>query len=100
MQSLNTFLDHAPKIEWLKDFFDNPESFLENNQLGVMQIAKFRRFLYDAEFVNRKNKTATDFTALIKKNRLEHCDCLGIDSRQSRLQQSANALVRGKSACQ
>ncbi|MBE8949590.1 MAG: phosphoadenosine phosphosulfate reductase family protein [Quinella sp. 3Q1] len=67
MQSLNTFLDHAPKPEWLKDFFANPESFLENNQLGVMQIAKFKRFLYDAELADRKNKTATAFTELVKK---------------------------------
>ena len=67
MQSLNTFLDHAPKPEWLKEFFSNPESFLENNQLGVMQIAKFKRFLFDAELVDRKNKTSTDFTELVKK---------------------------------
>lgn len=67
MQSLNTFLDHAPKPEWLKEFFANPKLFLENNQLGVMQIAKFKRFLFDAELVDRKNKTATDFTELVKK---------------------------------
>lgn len=67
MQSLNTFLDHAPKFDWLKDFFANPKSFLEDNQLGVMQIAKFKRFLFDAELVDRKNKTATDFTELVKK---------------------------------
>lgn len=67
MQSLNTFSDHAPKLDWLKDFFANPESFLENNRLGVMQISKLRRFLYDAELVDRKNRAATDFAALIKK---------------------------------
>ena len=67
MQSLNTFLDHAPKPEWLRDFFSNPESFLENNQLGVMQIAKFKRFLYDAKLADRKNKNATEFTELVKK---------------------------------
>lgn len=67
MQSLNTFSDHAPKPEWLKDFFNNPNSFFEDNNLGVMQITKFRRFLYDAELVDRKNKSATDFTALVKK---------------------------------
>ncbi len=67
MQSLNTFLDHAPKPEWLKEFFANPKLFLENNQLGVMQIAKFKRFLFDAELVDRKNKATTDFTELVKK---------------------------------
>ena len=67
MQSLNTFSDHAPKPEWLKDFFVNPNSFLEDNNLGVMQVTKFRRFLYDAELADRKSKAATDFTEIVKK---------------------------------
>ena len=67
MQSLNTFSDHAPKLEWLREFFSDPKSFFENNQLGIMQITKFKRFLYDSELVNRKNKTVTEFTALVKK---------------------------------
>ncbi|MBR1645654.1 MAG: phosphoadenosine phosphosulfate reductase family protein [Selenomonadaceae bacterium] len=67
MQSLNTFSDHAPKLEWLKNFFDNPKSFLEDNLLGVMQITRFRRFLYDAELADRKTKIATEFTELVKK---------------------------------
>ena len=67
LQSLNTFLDHAPKPEWLKDFFNSPNDFMKENSLGVMQIAKFKRFLFDAELVDRKNKTATDFTELLKK---------------------------------
>jgi phosphoadenosine phosphosulfate reductase len=67
MQSLNTFSDHAPKPEWLKDFFNNAESFLRDNTLGIMQITKFRRFLYDAELIDRKSRKATDFTALVKK---------------------------------
>ena len=67
MQSLNTFSDHAPKSDWLKDFFANPELFLEDNNLGIMQITRFKRFLFDAELADRKNKAATDFTALVKK---------------------------------
>ena len=67
MQSLNTFADHAPKPDWLKNFFADPNLFFQDNQLGIMQITKFKRFLYDAELVDRKNKTATDFTALVKK---------------------------------
>ena len=66
-QSLNTLSDHAPKFEWIRDFFTNPKSFLESNTLGVMQIAKFRRFLYDAELANRQNKSPTEFTALVQK---------------------------------
>lgn len=66
-RSLNTFSDHAPKPEWLKNFFGNPSSFLKENRLGVMQITKFRRFLFDAELVDRKSKSVTEFTALVKK---------------------------------
>ena len=66
-QSLNTVADHAPKLEWIKDFFENPNSFLESNTLGIVQNTKFGRFLYDTELVDRKNKTATEFTDLIKK---------------------------------
>ena len=67
MKSLNTFSDHAPKSKWLKDFFAAPENFLKENTLGVMQISKLKRFLFDAELVDRKNKTVTDFAALVKK---------------------------------
>lgn len=64
---LNTFSNHAPKSEWIKDFFNKPQAFLQENTLGVMQNVQFRRFLYDAELADRKNKTATDFTELVKK---------------------------------
>ena len=66
-RSLNTFADHAPKPEWLRDFFHEPNDFMKKNSLGRNQIDFFRRFLYDTELVDRKNKTATDFTELVKK---------------------------------
>lgn len=66
-QSLNTFADHAPKFEWLKDFFIAPDNFMKGNTLGKNQFDFFRRFLYDAELADRKTKTATEFIALIKK---------------------------------
>ena len=67
MPSLNNLSDHAPKPEWLRDFFDNPEDFLQYNQLGSMQISHLRRFLYDAELVDRKTKNVTEFTTLVQK---------------------------------
>ena len=66
-QSLNTLADHAPKSEWVKEFFNNPNSFMKMNSLGKNQFDFFRRFLYDAELADRKNKSATDFTELVKK---------------------------------
>lgn len=66
-KSLNTFSNHAPKLDWLKDFFTAPDKFMSENTLGDNQIDFFRRFLHDAELMNRKGKTITAFTALIKK---------------------------------
>ena len=66
-KKLNTFSDHAPKTEWLKDFFANPNSFLKKNTLGSMQNVQFKRFLFDAELVDRKDKMSTEFTELVKK---------------------------------
>lgn len=66
-KSLDTFAGHAPKPAWLKEFFNEPDSFMKKNSLGNKQFDFFKRFLFDAELVDRKNKTATDFTALVKK---------------------------------
>lgn len=65
--SLNAFSNHAPKPEWIREFFDAPDSFMKENTLGRNQFDFYRRFLYDAELVDRKTKTATDFTELVKK---------------------------------
>ena len=67
IRSLNNFGDHAPKPDWLRDFFSIPESFLKNNYLSAAQESKFKRFLYDAELVDRKTRRPTEFTALTKK---------------------------------
>ena len=67
MKSINNFGDHAPLNEWLKQFFNEPKNFLEDNKLGKNQFVYFKRFLFDAELVDRKSKIATDFTELVKK---------------------------------
>ena len=67
MKSLNTFSDHAPKLKWIKDFFGAPNLFLRENKLGVTQIMRFKRFLYDAELTDRKNRDVANFTELVKK---------------------------------
>lgn len=66
-RSLNTVADHAPKPEWLKDFFYSPNDFMKENSLGRNQFEFFKRFLFDAELVDKKDKTATDFTELVKQ---------------------------------
>ena len=66
-KSLNTFADHAPKFDWVRNFFINPKSFLEENTLGTEQISRFKRFLFDAELIDRKTRNITNFTELVKK---------------------------------
>ena len=67
MKSINNFGDHAPLTEWIKNFFSETDKFFVDNQLGSKQLVYFKRFLFDAELADKKDKTATDFTALIKK---------------------------------
>lgn len=56
MKSLNTFSNHAPKSEWIMDFFAAGATYLPNNTLGPKQIAYYKRFLSDAGLI-AKNKT-------------------------------------------
>lgn len=65
MRSLNTFEEHAPKPEWINDFFDRQNVFLRDNLLGPNQKTKFKRFLSDALLINKDG--ITDFTSLITR---------------------------------
>ena len=65
MRSLNSFADHAPKPNWVVDFFDRGNAFLEDNTLGPMQISMFRRFLSDAKLI-AKNKTTAFYELVVK----------------------------------
>lgn len=58
MKSLNTFADHAPKPEWISDFFKEGQEYLTTNSLGRMQIAFFKRFLTDAGMLEKNKVTA------------------------------------------
>ena len=51
MKSINTFGTHAPKTEWLVEFFDRKDDFLDENGLGPVQKPFFRRFLRDAGLI-------------------------------------------------
>lgn len=65
MKSINTFADHAPKPDWVKNFFADGNEFLADNSLGPMQINMFKRFLSDSGLIE-KAKT-TPFFQLIKR---------------------------------
>jgi len=52
MKSINTFGTHAPKTEWLADYFDRKDDFLAENSLGPVQKPFFKRFLRDAGLIS------------------------------------------------
>jgi phosphoadenosine phosphosulfate reductase len=62
MKSINCFSNHAPKTEWLGDFFEQQRDFLIDNTLGPVQKTKFKRFLKDADLITKDDVTA--FSAL------------------------------------
>ena len=57
MKSLNTLSNHAPKSDWLKLFFENGSNFFTDNNLGPEQFSFFKRFLKDAELIEKNRIT-------------------------------------------
>lgn len=58
MKSINCFSNHAPKTEWLSDFFKQKQAFITENSLGPVQKTKFKRFLKDAGLIFKEDVTA------------------------------------------
>lgn len=58
MKAINCFSNHAPKTPWFNDFFDQGRDFLAENTLGPVQKTKFKRFLKDAELIEKDDLTA------------------------------------------
>ena len=59
--SINSFITHAPKEEWIKDFFEKRDDFWENNTLGPNQVPIFKRFLRDSGLIGKDNKVTKLF---------------------------------------
>lgn len=55
--SLNTLSDHAPKPEWLRGFFTQGKEFFNSNSLGPVQVTKYKRFLSDANLIEKGETT-------------------------------------------
>lgn len=67
--SLNSYADHAPKPEWLDDFFDKGKEFFSNHRLGPMQISIFKKFLTNAGLIVKEETTSLyDLVKRIGKN--------------------------------
>ena len=59
--SLNSFANHAPKTEWVREFFELGDEFWELNGLGPNQVPMFKRFLREAGLIDDHNKTGKLF---------------------------------------
>lgn len=67
MKTINCFDDHAPKREWLVDFFNMQDDFFTEHTLGPNMFTHFKRFLRDAGLIEVKNEKCTEFSSLICK---------------------------------
>lgn len=56
-QSLNCFSHHAPKLDWLEQYFEFKNDFNEKNRLGSNMFSFFKRFLRDADLLNGEGFT-------------------------------------------
>lgn len=67
--SLNSYADHAPKPEWIDDFFDKGKEFFSNHRLGPMQISIFKKFLTNAGLIVKEETTSLyDLVKSVGKN--------------------------------
>ena len=58
-KSLDSYADHAPKAEWIEQFFSLQDDFFDNHTLGTMMFSMFKRFLRDAELIDNNKLTNT-----------------------------------------
>lgn len=57
--SLNSYSHRAPKMEWIKQYFQFKNSFDENHTLGSQMYNFFKRFLKDAKLLDNDGFSTT-----------------------------------------
>lgn len=57
--SLNSYSHHAPKMDWIRQYFEYKNDFDNNNSLGSQMYGFFKRFLRDANLLGEKGFTDT-----------------------------------------
>jgi phosphoadenosine phosphosulfate reductase len=62
VKTINCLSNHAPRTEWLIDFFTRQQDFLSDNSLGPVQKRIFKRFLREANLID--NDKVTNFAKL------------------------------------
>ncbi len=59
MKSINSFANHAPKLDWIRDFFEKKSKFWADNNLGPNQASMFRHFLRESGLLEKNKITRT-----------------------------------------
>ena len=66
-ESINSFANHAPKVEWVQEFFDMREDYWDDNTLNKKnQEPKLKIFLRDGGFTDAKGITTPLFEIVSK----------------------------------
>jgi len=65
VKSINSFANHAPKLDWVKEFFEKKSNFWTDNNLGPNQVPMFKRFLRESGLL--ENNQITRLTEIISK---------------------------------
>jgi phosphoadenosine phosphosulfate reductase len=75
-KSLNSYSHHAPKMDWIKQYFNYKNEFSEKNSLGSQMYSFFRRFLRDAKLLDSDGFSKT--AEVIDKIGLDELSSWGI----------------------
>jgi phosphoadenosine phosphosulfate reductase len=59
MKSLNSFANHAPKLDWVKDFFEKKNNYWADNNLGPNQVPMYKLFLRESGLLAHNEITRT-----------------------------------------
>lgn len=64
--SINSFANHAPKSDWIQEFFDLGNEYWEENSLGTNQVPMFKKFLRESGLIDSKNNITDLFEILTR----------------------------------
>lgn len=59
VKSLNSYSHHAPKMNWIEQFFELKNEFDQHHSLGTQMYSFFKRFLRDAMLLDESGFTKT-----------------------------------------
>ena len=67
-ESINSFANHAPKPNWVQEFFDAGDDYWDSeNGLGKNQIPMFKRFLRECGLIDLKTGETTGLFRIVSR---------------------------------